>query len=190
MLLDLIRRSFPASAIAADRANKRRKHARAGKTEPHRDDAPKDHRYLIAVLLVVVAAQIVFVGVYNYAGRAATDSELRRDYHLNEGQLRQLKQSDREHEATYAKLRAQAEQTRQGVETLLQEAKTITPQIRALFEQANREREACWNEEREHHRRVSQLMSAEDAQRFLMEKERLYAERKADGRGFLILPHD
>ncbi|HZS18715.1 MAG TPA: periplasmic heavy metal sensor [Candidatus Udaeobacter sp.] len=150
----------------------------------------KDRVQIAALLIMIVVVLGGFVYMYYHAAKADHDRQFRQRYHLNDDQLRAFKELEKQHHATYKALRNEAEKTRRRVETLFERTKKITPEIQTLFAEANRQREACWTEELEHHRRVSQIMNPEDARIFLTEKEQLYRERKEDRNGFLVLPHN
>ena len=148
-------------------------------------------RIQIGVILFSLVGVLAGIGyAYYYGMEAKHYRELGERYHLNVDQLRRYKELEAAHNSAYSVLREHAEETRKRVGGLFERRHEATPEIQVLFEEANRQREACWSEEIQYHRKVSQIMNAEDRQRFLAEKEQRYRDRKADRNGFLMLPHN
>ena len=166
------------------------KSGRDGKRNGETTLTRKDHVQIAMWLIIIAVSFGGFIYIYYYGVKAAHDRQVRERYHLNDDQFRTFRELEKQHDTRYQALRNEAEKTRKDVEALFERSRVMTPEIEKLFKEANRKREACWTEELEHHRRVSQIMSSDDAQFFLADKAQRYGQRKVDRNGFLILPHN
>lgn len=154
---------------------------------------PLDRRTKLFFLCLILAPGILFMGVHElrlYRKARAEEVRFRTAYHLTDDQRSQTRVLEKAYEVRYRSLRDRAEASRHRLEERSAEANEVTSELRQLFDQAQADREACWTEEIEHHRRMSQVMNPEDGQRYFAGAEATYRDRKKRPDGLLVLPHD
>ena len=161
--------------------------SRSGTAPP----AKLDLRTKLLIVALILGPGFLFFGVHQlrlYRKAQVEETRFRAAYHLTDEQFNQTRVLVKEHDRRYRSLRDQAEASRQKLEQRLEQAKDITPEIRQLFDQAQADREACWTDEIEHHRKMSQVMNPQDGQYYMNGEEARYQSRQQDHNGLTVLP--
>lgn len=147
------------------------------------------NRLMLGLLAVAVT---IFVGLYwhhGYSHRKASNERFRQKHNLSEEQLQRTIVLEREHHERYRPLADRARESERQFLAAQRDAKAWTPELQRLLDEANATSEACWTEEIEHHRRMSEAMPPDEGKRYREKEELRYQQRKPDARGLLPLPH-
>lgn len=144
---------------------------------------------LWGVLLSIAALLFGWLFFARYFHARAHDEQFREKYHLTKEQLARVRTLEEEHQARYRALAERAEAIARDLEMRLYPGVEPNAEVRDIMAQAQREREACWEEEISHHRRVSEVMSPEDGRRYLAGWQARYDARRNGPNGLLLLPH-